>query len=164
MKLIILTAAFVIGVFFNSCNLSTENGSAGDTKLEAEFVKENNSIPFEIGKGFFVKNSFDKKQFTNPKITTKEEFENIFGYATTMGENGKPSSIDFSKEFVIAVIGEVTDKISSFDAIDLIQESDSIVLNYKEIEGEKITYKMQPCLVLIVNNTFKGKVYTYCSK
>lgn len=164
MKLITLIAAFAIIIFFNSCNFSTKSRGEGEAILKANSTKVDNLIPFEIGKGFFVNNTFDEKQFTNPKITTKEEFENIFGYATTMGENGKPSSIDFSKEFVIAVIGKVTDRLSSIDAISLIKESDSIILNYKVVEGEKITSEMQACLILIVNNKHTGEVRTALQK
>ena len=38
-----------------------------------------------------------------PKITTEEEFNKLFGMATIMGKDGKPTAIDFTKQFVLGV-------------------------------------------------------------
>ena len=60
-------------------------------------------IPFIVTKNYFTKNTVKRGGLENPKIETKENFDGIFGAATTM--NGKPSEINFSKQYVIAVVG-----------------------------------------------------------
>jgi len=64
-------------------------------------------VAFEIAKNYFFKN--DQAIPTSPKITTEEDFEKLFGMATTMGEDGKPTEIDFTKKFVLAIVLPVTD-------------------------------------------------------
>ena len=95
---------------------------------------------------------------TTPKISSQEEFDKIFGMATTMGENGKPTSIDFTKQYVIAVVGQVTDKSTSITVNSLKQNGNVITLNYNQTEGEKQTSFRQPLLLLIVDNKYQADI------
>ena len=70
--------------------------------VPAEGDKASNEVAFEVAKNYFFKN--DQKIPSSPKITTAEEFGKLFGMATTMGENGKPTPIDFTKKFVLAIV------------------------------------------------------------
>ena len=58
-------------------------------------------IPFQIINGYFVKNTFTNDHFPKAKITTQEEFDNIFGAAAFMGENGTPTAINCLGNFSI---------------------------------------------------------------
>jgi len=114
-------------------------------------------ISYKIAKNYFVKNTVD--EIENPKITSQEDFDEIFGMATTMGEDGKPTSIDFSKEFVIAVILPETDISTELQPIDLIEnEKNNLIFTYKKEEGEKLSHTIKPALILIVDNNHKGEV------
>ena len=50
--------------------------------------EESSEVAFEVAKNYFFKNDQVIPEY--PKITTEEEFNKLFGMATTMGENGKP--------------------------------------------------------------------------
>ena len=67
----------------------------------------NSEVAFEVAKNYFFKNDQVIPEY--PKITTEEEFNKLFGMATTMGKDGKPTAIDFTKQFVLAIVLPVTD-------------------------------------------------------
>ena len=65
------------------------------------------TLSYTVANNYFVKNNVN--DLANSKITTREEFDNLFGMAATMGSNGTPTSIDFENQYVIAVIEPDTD-------------------------------------------------------
>lgn len=116
------------------------------------------SIPYTIANGYFVKNSF-KEVLKNNKITSKEAFENIFGMATVMGKNGKPTFIDFKKNYVIAIVNPINNLSAQIIPIKLIRNNKSnLTLHFKIEEQEAQTYDSQASLIVIVNKKHKGKV------
>ena len=115
-------------------------------------------IPYTFAKRYFVKNDYKKADHPNPKITSQEEFENIFGMARVTGEDGKPTPIDFSTQYVIGVIGELTNKNTEILPLSLKQADGSIELNYKVTEGAQRSATIQPVLILIVENKYTGEV------
>ena len=118
----------------------------------------NQNIPFTPGKNYFVRNDYKKEEHANPKITSKQEFDKVFGAAPFMGEKGKPTAIDFSKQYVLSVIGELTDRNTEIGLVSLQQTGNTIVINYKITEGEKMLMTMQPMLLLVVDNKYQGEV------
>jgi hypothetical protein len=116
------------------------------------------NIPYSEAKNYFVNNTFTSEQITNHYITNQSDFEVIFGMGRTMGENGKPTEIDFSKQFVIAVVGKVTDKATLFSVASFKNKGKNIILRYKIIEGEKLTYQSQPFIILVVDSKYKGEL------
>ena len=80
---------FILALFSVGCGTSNKN---------EDQVK--NTIPYKIVNKYFAL----KDTLSNPKIIDKQTFENSFGAAVIMGENGNPTSIDFNKEYVIAFI------------------------------------------------------------
>lgn len=56
---------------------------------------ESTEIAFEVAKNYFFKNNQVIPEY--PKIVSEEEFNKLFGMATTMGEDGKPTAIDFTR-------------------------------------------------------------------
>lgn len=87
-------------------------------------------VPFKQALNYFVRNSVPDELIEIPKITSLSEFEQYFGMATTMGENGKPTTIDFSKDFVVAVIAPPSGTIPSILFKSLEDAEDQLVLNY----------------------------------
>ena len=80
-------------------------------------------VAFQIAKNYFFKN--DQKIPANPKITTEEEFNKLFGMATTMGKDGMPTDIDFSKSYMTMFISLncFTDCFFNFIFFEILKET-----------------------------------------
>ena len=113
-------------------------------------------VAFEVAKNYFFKN--DQTIPTSPKITTEEEFNNLFGMATTMGEDGKPTEIDFSKQFVLAIVLPVTDIATEITPVKLEAKGDSLFYTYDVKTGEKQSFTIQPVSIIILDRKFENKV------
>lgn len=114
-------------------------------------------IPFKIAKNYFVKNSIEN--LDNPEIADAEEFERTFGMATIMGEDGRPTSIDFSNEFVIAVVLPETNKDIKLEAKKLTQDKNgNLTFTYSKEEGEELSHTIKPSLIIVANKQHDGKV------
>lgn len=107
-------------------------------------------VSYRQAENYFVKNTV--KQLDNPKIETAEQFDAVFGMARTMSEDSKPTEIDFSKEFVLAVVLPETDTAISLK-IQSVQKNErgALVLRYERISREKQSYTTVPFLAIIVN-------------
>lgn len=118
-------------------------------------------VPYSIAKGYFVKNTFTKDYINSPQIKTKKAFDAIFGMATVMGPDGKPTEINFKTHYVIAV----TEKLSEYDIqinpLSLKKKGSKITLQCKIETGAKQTALMKPLLLLIVDKKYKGKVEVF---
>lgn len=113
-------------------------------------------IPYIVAERYFVKNGYKKEDHPSPTITSQSEFDRLFGMAAVMG--GKPTPIDFSKQYVLTVIGEPTSRKVEIIPVSLKQQDGAIVFNYKVIEGEQRAVTIQPMVLLIVDNKYKGEV------
>ena len=91
----------------------------------------------------------------SPKIDTEETFATLFGMAPIMGEGGKPTPVDFSKEFVIAVVCPVTEFHTELAPESLRMENGELVFAYNETEGEKQSWSMQPVLLVKVSRKYE---------
>lgn len=119
--------------------------------------KENKEIPFETAKNYFVLNTIEKLE--NPKITDQESFENIFGMGTTMGEEGKKTNIDFSKEFVIGVVLPETQQQIKLHPKKLTQnDQGDLTFIYSKEKGEDLQHTIKPILMVVVDKKYEGNV------
>ena len=113
-------------------------------------------IPFDFAKGYFLRN--DVQEGACPqKITSQEELLQYFGMATVMGTDGKPTSIDFDKSFVIPVIYPETDLGTSI-VVDRFWRSapESLTLSVSTIRGvEHRSFTIRPVELLIVDNFYR---------
>jgi hypothetical protein len=115
------------------------------------------TIPFTLADHYFVRN--DVSAYGNKVITTKKQFFEFFGMGAVMGKNGLPTAIDFSKQYVIAVIKPETFNSAELKAVTLRRDQrGNIVFTYRYKVGEKQTYSIVPCLIVIVDKTASGKV------
>ena len=74
--------------------------------------------------------------------------------ATTMGENGKPTEIDFDKSFVIAVEEGPVQKETTMTPDLLINHYDGqLVFHYNVKQGADISYTIRPVLIIIVDKS-----------
>lgn len=110
-------------------------------------------VPYSELDHFFFKNG--QAIPDNPKIDTEEAFASLFGMAPVMGEGGKPTPVDFGKEFVIAVVCPVTEFHTELAPESLRMENGELVFTYNETEGEKQSWSMQPILLVKVSRKYE---------
>ena len=110
-------------------------------------------IPFEEVKNYFFRN--DAAIPESPVIDSAEQFDELFGAAAFMGKDGQPTSIDFSKEFVIAVVNPVTDCLTELVPESLQKVDGELVFTYHETIGEQQSWTMQPILLVKLDRQYK---------
>lgn len=139
-----------VGLACSGCQDSGSGKSTSAAMPGTEAAVTLTDVPFKQAENYFVKNTV--KQLDNPKIETAEQFDAVFGMARTMSESSKPTAIDFSKEFVLAVILPETDTATSLK-IQSVQKNEkgALVLRYERISGEKQSYTTVPFLAIIVD-------------
>jgi len=115
-----------------------------------------NEVPFVVAKNYFYKNNQEGLP-ASPKITSAEAFNSLFGMATTMGEDGRPTEIDFAKQFVLAVVLPVTDYSTDIDPVKVEDKGSSIYYTYKVKTGEKQTYSIQPISIIILDKKYADR-------
>ena len=116
------------------------------------------NISYKTAKKYFVKNINDNKDLTEKIITSQDEFERFFGAAATMGINGKPTPIDFSKENVLALIYPKTSLEVKIIPISLQEDERNIVYSYKVIEGPQRSFMTIPNTIIIIQKPNSKKI------
>lgn len=136
-------------------NSNTKNNS--ETKNMAGSEESEKEISYTLVKNYFVKNTIE--EIDNPVFATKEEFEEVFGMATTMGEGGKPTPIDFSEQYVIAVVLPETQTTTELKPVHLTQnEDDELTFTYKKEEGKEMEHTIKPALIVLVDKEYQNDV------
>ncbi|MBO4316239.1 MAG: hypothetical protein J5867_09815, partial [Prevotella sp.] len=115
----------------------------------------NSEVAFEVAKNYFFKNDQVIPEY--PKITTEEEFNKLFGMATTMGKDGKPTAIDFTKQFVFAIVLPETDFSTEINPVKVEEKGDSLLYTYEVKSGEKQSFSIQPVSIIILDKQYENK-------
>ena len=123
--------------------------------LSIASCKQASDIPFEEVKNYFFRNNAEIPE--SPLIDSSEQFESLFGAAAFMGKGGQPTSIDFNKEFVIAVVNPVTDCSTELVPESLRKEDGELVFTYQETIGEQQSWTMQPVLLVKVGRKYRAE-------
>ena len=114
-------------------------------------------IPYTVMEHYFKSDKVE--QLPSATVTTAEEFQQLFGMAPIMGEHGMPTPDDFEKEYVIAVSKPATDIETELVPVSLKSDYDgNVEFTYKTKTSDKVSYKMTPCLLIKVDNQYKGNV------
>lgn len=120
-------------------------------------TQKQKEIPFQVAQNYFVNNSYKQGELSSYKISNALEFEKFIGMATIQGEKGKPTIIDFTKQFVIVVINEVTNVQTELIPEKLILfGKKKLKFVYKTIQGEQTNFMMQPFTMIIVDKKYKN--------
>lgn len=132
------------------------------TILACDPMPKHEEVPYTKLERYFFKNNVDIP--TNPKIDTREQFDSLFGMATVMG--GRPTPVDFDKQFVIAVVSPVTNHATELDDERLVYWKDllggtNIEFHYSiDQDEDTLSYSMQPILLIAVDRQYDAeKVY-----
>lgn len=158
--------ALIASLTLVSCDKKTKS-TEGETNVDTTVVKTDSivadkavsaDIPYTVAQRYFVKNTFKEDHFAEAKIATQADFDKLFGAATVMGADGKPTTIDFTKQYVIAVTEKETDVETNLVPKSLTKDGETIMFKYEIKRGAKTTAKMKPLLMVVVDNTAEGKV------
>jgi len=151
-----MAIAIGIFVFFIGC----QSKKIDDTKTSLIKIKTTmilDTIPYTVAHNYFVKNTVEAIE--NPKIETEAAFNSYFGAAATMGNNGKPTVVDFTKEFAITIILPTTDRTTTIEPVALKKAADhSLVFEYKVVVGDKQSYTSRPFLLVLVDKKMDGEL------
>jgi hypothetical protein len=114
-------------------------------------------IPFSIAANYSLKENANIKQLKNYKITSQKEFDEYFKVASST-QKEEVTSIDFSKQYAIVVVGKATKKSTVYDVNYLKLKGSGIALSYNIEEGEKQKDTQQPVLILAVDKKYQGDI------
>lgn len=120
-----------------------------------------NQVPYKIAKHYYVKNTIKTDQLKQYKITSKKEFDKVFGAAAVMGRDGIPTKIDFKKEFVIGVVGAETSTATEFIPENLLANfvatgKSTLVFQYKTQLGKTNSFTVVPNVIVVVDKKYSG--------
>lgn len=121
--------------------------------LSMASCSHSSAIPFEEVKNYFFRNGATIPD--NPIVDSSEQFQELFGAAAFMGNNGQPTAIDFDKEFVIAVVNPATDCHTELVPESLNKVDGNLVFTYNETIGDKQSWTIQPILLVKVDRKNK---------
>ena len=111
-------------------------------------------VPFTVVRNYFFRN--DATVPSNPLVNDKAAFDGLFGAAAFMGKNGEPTSVDFERQFVIAVVNPVTDVLTELEPVSLSKTGEELIFTYKETTGDRQTWTMQPILLVAVDREYEA--------
>lgn len=115
-------------------------------------------IAYTVAQGYFVKNTVPQGALPHPRIDTQQDFDQVFGPGATMGKDGRPTAIDFARQYVIAVVAGETDIATELKPVSLHKEAGNIVFTYEVVQGDKQSYTIRPALLIVVDKTNEGAV------
>ena len=161
----ISTLVLVASLTLVSCDKkvkTTEEVAVDSTTVATDSIPATeattNEVAYTVANRYFVKNTFKGEHFADAKIDTQAKFDELFGAATVMGADGKPTAIDFAKQYVIAVTEKETDVETTLVPTSLIKDGETIMFKYEIKRGAKTTATMKPLLMVVVDKTVEGKV------
>ena len=84
-------------------------------------------------------------------INNQQDFENAFGAAAVMGRNGQPTSVDFRRQFVVAVILPETNRQTTIETVLVNRIGDRLYFSYIIDEGHATSYTIRPYTAVVVD-------------
>lgn len=126
----------------------------------AEPVPEDvqSEITYELVRNYFIKNSVENENITELKIETHSQMDSIFGMAALMGPEGRPTEVDFEKQFVITVLDTLTSMKTEMKPVSLRKEGDDLVFTYEISRGSTQSFSTHSHLTLVVDKTYDGNL------
>lgn len=167
----------IIGIaaaLLTGCKSSVPALTAPEAKADTETAVEAPqpyAVPYTIAQGYFVRNDVDRLSLN--RIISREQFDLLFGMATVMGGNGKPTPIDFNRQIVIAVDAPVTDRITTIVPVSLefvpasqnptdsrakIVAGSNLSFTYKVQIGSSQSFSTHPVLIIVVDRRYDAPV------
>lgn len=153
--LIIAMFAIVLG----SCNTAKNEKADGVNAIEVKEEAKSEAVPYTVANGYFILNTVKNEKVESLRITSQDHYDRFFGMATVMGKDGKPTEIDFKKSFVLALVGQLSEKDTTFEIAKLVDNGDTLELTYAiKQEDEVRTFTTHPCVILVVDKAYEKDV------
>ncbi len=114
-------------------------------------------ISYKTASHYFVRN--DVTNYSPRLIQSSEEFERYFGAATTMGKDGLPTDINFTKQNVVAIIAPETNLDTDIKVSSVKKQDGKITVRYNVVQtGDPRSYSTVPCLLLSIDKKHGSNV------
>lgn len=114
------------------------------------------SVPYVQARHYFFNN--DVPVPVQPMVTTRGDFNRLFGMAAVMGRGGEPTPIDFSRQFAIAVVLPLTNDHTTVEPGVLVAHGDTLTLHYRVRIGRRATMStMRPMTLLVVDRRYLSR-------
>lgn len=141
------------GTYLLSVGESLMQGDPYDGNFTVELFT-GKEVPYAQVVNYFVRNDVEGSETMCMKIDTQKQFDALFGAAATM--TSKPEAIDFSKEFLLAVIGPATDTATSYEPVAVISKDGIVTLVYNEMTGAEQSFTIRPYMLLKADKSYDG--------
>ena len=112
------------------------------------------AVPYQEARNYFFRN--DASIPGDVKVTDRATFESLFGMATVMGPDGKPTPIDWETEFVIAIVKPETGNETSIEPVSLTRKGKALIFHYIVRTGPSQSYTIRPILVITVSKEWES--------
>jgi hypothetical protein len=130
-------------------------GNRQTVVASADDGQAGSAVPFVVAKNYFFKQGHELP--ASPKITSAEAFNALFGMATLTGEDGKPTAIDFDRQFAVAVVLPVTDVATEIRPVKVEDKGDTLFYDYEVTRGEKQSFSIQPVSIIVLDKKYERK-------
>lgn len=105
-------------------------------------------IRFTEAHNYFLSNQV--KDFSPRLVTDSATFATLFGMATTMAPDGRPTDIDFQTQAVIAVLSAPTNAHFEYRPLSLARSGQDLCFTYKKVSlGDDLGYQASPLLIIV---------------
>ena len=113
-------------------------------------------VPYKLATGYFFRNDAVIDILPH-RITSEDQLLNYFGMAATMGEEGRPTEIDFERSMVIPIVLPPTDKYTDIVIQSLLRTGDNqLTLRFHVERGnESRSFTIIPCKLLVVDGSYR---------
>ena len=134
-----LMALAIVALVSASCSI-TKNVEPGAQQM-----------PFTELQNYFVNNTHRVTKVERLVIKDEATFNQIFGQAAVMGTNGAPTAVNFKTQYVVAVLLPETDRLTQAYPVNVLQNGNSIIFNYKVEKGSSQSYTMSPFTAVVLD-------------
>lgn len=157
MKSLTHCVILALTIFLHACGNKQIAGNKeySDSQTKAASAVEA-VIPFTLASNYFVRNDYLDSATHLLKLETHEAFDRVFGMAATMNLAGKPTPINFNTHYVLACIGNSSNKNMELQATSLMSGHGNILLTCISKEGSVQSFTSRNALILLVDKQYQG--------
>lgn len=115
-------------------------------------------VSYNVAANYFCTDGLPNTGKTIQPITSEATFQLYYQPAASMGKGGRPSPIDFTRQFVIPIKEPASDIQTNINVKSLTKSGDTYTLEYTVAKGEKMTWTSKNCMAIIVNGICKKDI------
>lgn len=113
--------------------------------------KNGTTVAYTELRNYFVNNTHKTTKTERLLITSQAQFDEIFGAAAVMGANGRPTNVNFKKQFVMAVLHPETNKAVQMYPVSVLEYNGAVLFNYKVVTGATQSYTSAPYTAVVLD-------------